>query len=64
MEYTDFELITGILNWSDVNPKFNTDFVMSVSDFYEEQNYISDSQRAALENIVSQWKIHLDKFID
>jgi hypothetical protein len=64
MSYSDFELVTGVLNWSETKPDFDATFVENVAEQYEDEHKITPFQRAALWNIVRGWKINLDNFLD
>ena len=60
MSTTEYsEKIDKILKWAQKQKRFDTTFVLSVKDFIENNDFISDSQMESIDNIIEKCKIKL-----
>ncbi len=57
IEYS--EKIDKILKWAQKRKKFDTTFLLSVKDFIENEDFISDAQMQSIDNIIEKCKIKL-----
>lgn len=55
MDY--YEKCLLILKWSKNIKKFNTTFIESLIEYYNEHNEFTISQENAIDNIIYKWKI-------
>jgi hypothetical protein len=52
------EKIEMVLEWADnENPDFDTEFIESLQEQYEEKGWLSEKQEEALDNIINKFRI-------
>ena len=54
---SDLSKINLVLKWAEDNPRFDTQFILSLKGSYEKYEKLSNKQITALNNIISKYKI-------
>lgn len=57
MELEPDEKIEMVLEWAKDKPKFDTEFIESLNEFFENNGHLTESQEDALDNIIHKWGI-------
>ncbi len=63
MERAIDEKLSAILEWAVDNDWFDTSFVISVQDYHEKFERVTDRQEAAIDSIIAKNKIDVDNYL-
>ena len=56
------EKINSVLHWAEFNDHFDTEFIESLAEAYEEYDSLTYNQEVALDNIIDGYNIDTDKW--